>query len=341
MEFTAAQIAELIQGVVVGNPEEKINNVSKIEEGKPGTISFLANPKYERYLYSTASSVVIVNNSFEPSQKISSTLIKVPDAYVAIASLLNMYEQSQPTKSGIESPSFIDTSSKYGDFVYIGAFAYIGENVTIGNNVKIYPQVYIGDGVSIGDNTIIYAGVKIYKGCKIGCECIIHAGAVIGSDGFGFAPDETNNFKKIAQIGNVVVEDQVEIGANTTIDRATMGSTRIKKGAKIDNLIQLAHNVEVGNNTVIAAQTGIAGSSKIGNYCMIGGQVGIAGHLTIADNVKMAAQTGVSKNITQKGSVLMGSPAFEAMSFNKAYTIFRKLPDIYQQINRIEKELKK
>jgi UDP-3-O-[3-hydroxymyristoyl] glucosamine N-acyltransferase len=337
MEFTASQIAQLIQGEVIGNPDEKVTGVSKIEDGKAGTLTFLANLKYSKYLYSTSASVVIVNSTFEPEMPVSVTLIKVVDAYRAIAALLEMYEQSQPVKSGIENPSYIHTTAKLGDFVYVGAFAYIGENVRIGNNVKIYPQAYIGDDVTVDDGTIIYSGVKIYKQCKIGKNCILHAGAVIGSDGFGFAPDENNNFKKIAQIGNVVLEDNIEIGANTTIDRATMGSTIIRKGVKLDNLIQVAHNVEIGSNTVIAAQTGIAGSAKIGGNCMLGGQIGIAGHLSIADNTKAAAQSGISKTIEKEGMVLMGSPAFDAATYNKAYVIFRKLPDIYQQINRIEK----
>ena len=339
MEFTAKQIAELIHGEIIGNPDEIITGVSKIEEGKSGTLTFLANLKYAKYIYSTASSVVIVNSSFEPEKPVSATLIKVPDAYRAIAALLEMYEQSQPSKTGIEAPSYISESASYGEFVYIGAFAYIGENAKIGNNVKIYPQAYIGDNVVINDNTIIYSGVKIYKNCKIGNGCILHSGVVIGSDGFGFAPDENNDFKKIAQIGNVVLEDDVEIGANTTIDRATMGSTLVKRGTKLDNLIQIAHNVELGEHCVIAAQTGIAGSTKIGNNCMFGGQTGIAGHLSVTDNTKLAAQTGISKSITKAGSVLMGSPAMDVVRFNKAYVIFRKLPELYQTLLRLEKEL--
>jgi UDP-3-O-[3-hydroxymyristoyl] glucosamine N-acyltransferase len=339
MEFTAKQIAELIQGSVEGNPNEPVRGVSKIEEGKPGTLTFLANPKYNHYIYTTGASVVIVNNTFVAEQPLALTLIKVNDAYRAIAALLEMYEQSQPQKTGIEQPSYIHSSSKIGEFAYVGAFAYIGENVTIGNNVKIYPQAYIGDNVTIGDNTIVYAGVKIYKQCRVGNHCIIHAGAVIGSDGFGFAPDETGEYKKIAQVGNVVIEDHVEIGANTAIDRATMGSTFVRKGAKLDNLIQIAHNVEIGEHSVLAAQAGIAGSTKIGKYCMFGGQVGIAGHITIADEVKLAAQTGVGGAITKKGSIYMGSPAFDAALYNRAYVIFRKLPDIYKQLNAIEKKL--
>ncbi len=339
MEFTAKQIAELIQGTVDGNAEEPITGVSKIEEGKTGTLTFLANPKYTHYIYTTEASVVIVNNTFVPEQPIKATLIRVEDAYRSIASLLNMYEQMQPQKTGIEQPSFIDSTATVGEFAYIGAFAYIGENVKIGNNTKIYPQAYIGDNVTIGDNTIIYAGVKIYKHCKVGSNCVIHAGAVIGGDGFGFAPDENHQFQKIAQVGNVVIEDNVEIGSNTTIDRATMGSTIIHKGVKLDNLIQVGHNVEIGDNTVIAAQTGIAGSTKIGKYCMFGGQIGIAGHITIADEVKLAAQSGVGKSITQKGAVQMGAPSFDVVQYNKAYIVFRKLPEIYKQLTAIEKQL--
>lgn len=339
MRFTAKQIAELINGEVIGDEEAWIEGVSKIEEGKPGTLSFLANPKYTRYIYTTDSSVVIVNQSFVADEPLSCTLIRVADAYTAIATLLDLYEQMQPQKVGIENPSFISDSARIGEFAYVGAFAYIGENVIIGNNVKIYPQVYVGDNVLIGDNTILYPGVKVYKQCKIGADCILHAGAVIGSDGFGFAPDANNVYKKIAQVGNVVLENRVEVGANTTIDRATMGSTIVRRGVKLDNLIQVAHNVEIGENSVIAAQTGIAGTAKIGKNCMFGGQVGIAGHITIADGVKLAAQSGVGGSIRQDETILMGSPAFDVRQYNKAYVVFRKLPEIYQQINKLEKEL--
>ena len=303
------------------------------------SLTFLANPKYEHFIYTTQSSVVIVNKSFNPAKPLSATLIRVDDAYNALAKLLQIYEAMLPQKSGIEQPSFIDKSAKLGDEVYIGAFAYIGEKVTIGNNVRIYPQVYIGDGVSIADNSIIYAGAKIYKGCKIGANCIVHSGAIIGSDGFGFAPTEDGGFEKIPQIGIVVLEDNVEVGSNTTIDRATMGATIIGKGTKLDNLIQIAHNVEIGTNSVLAAQTGIAGSTKIGNRVMFGGQVGVAGHLKIADGVKLAAQTGVGKSITKEGSVQMGAPSFEAMQYNKAYVVFRKLPELKAKIDELEKQL--
>lgn len=338
MEFTAEQIASLIEGKIEGDPKALVRDVSKIEEGRPQTLSFLSNPKYEQYIYTTQASVVIVNDDFKPEQALSATLIRVPDAYRALAKLLQFYQEAQPKKTGIEQPSYIAKSATLGDFAYVGAFAYIGEGVKIGNNVQIYPQAYIGDGVSIGDNSIVYSGAKIYQGCKLGQKCVIHSGAVVGSDGFGFAPGEDGQFEKIPQIGIVVLEDQVEIGANTTIDRATMGATIIRRGTKLDNLIQVAHNVEIGENSVLAAQTGIAGSTKIGKQVMFGGQVGISGHLKIADGVKLAAQTGVSKSITKAGSVQMGSPAMDAMRYNKAYVFFRKLPELKTRIDELEKK---
>ncbi len=341
MKFTAGQIAELINGKVEGNAEAIVKNVSKIEEGKPETLTFLANPKYNQFIYSTKADVVIVNDSFVAESEINATLIRVPNAYEALAQLLEMYEQSVPKKTGIEQPSFVDPSAKVGDFPYIGAFAYIGENVVLGDNVRIYPQAYIGDNVKIGDNTTIYAGVKVYKNCVIGKDCTIHAGAVIGSDGFGFAPNSNNEYKKVAQIGNVILNDHVEIGANTTIDRATMGSTVIQKGVKLDNLIQIAHNVEVGENTVIAAQSGIAGSTKIGKDCMFGGQVGIAGHLSIANGTKTGAQTGVNKSIKTENTVQFGSPMMEIGKFNRSYVVFKQLPQLKAQIDQISKELNK
>jgi UDP-3-O-[3-hydroxymyristoyl] glucosamine N-acyltransferase len=340
MEFTADDIAEFLNGKVDGNGKVKVTNVSRIEEGKPGTLSFLANPKYEHYIYSTQSTIVLVNKDFEAEKEIEATLIRVDDAYQALAQLLEMYEQSKPQKTGIEEPSFVSKSSKLGEKIYIGAFAYIGSNVQIGNNVKIYPHSYVGDNVIIGDNTILNSGVKIYEGCKIGAECIFHSGVVIGGDGFGFAPSSANNYKKVPQIGNVVIEDYVEIGANTCIDRATMGSTIIRKGVKLDNLIQVAHNVEIGENTVIASQTGIAGSAKVGKSCMIGGQVGIVGHITIADEVKIAAQSGIGRTIKKEGTVLQGSPAFDFGPYQKSYVLFRNLPKMREQIIGMEKEIK-
>lgn len=340
MELSALQIAQLIEGTVEGNPEVKVHNVSKIEDGKPGTLTFFANAKYEKYVYSTEASVVIVNNDFVPQQRVGATLIRVVDSYQALAKLLELYEQMQPQKTGVEQPSFVHPSAKVGNFVYIGAFAYIGENVVVGENVKIYPQTYVGDGVIIGDNTILYPGVKIYKNCLIGSNCVLQAGVVLGSDGFGFAPDANNNYKKVAQIGNVVVEDNVEIGANTTIDRATMGSTIIRRGAKLDNLIQIAHNVEVGENTVIAAQTGVAGSAKLGSNCMFGGQVGVGGHISIASGSRFGAQTGVGKQISKAGT-FMGSPAMVAGEYQRAYVVFRKLPELKKQIDVLLLEINK
>ena len=338
MEFTAKAIAELLKGEVIGNPEIKVNNVSKIEEGIPGTLSFLANPKYEEYVYSSNASVIIVNRDFKPTKHTEATLIKVEDAYQAIAALLQLQESMKPAKVGIHGQSWIEKSVNHGKDLYVGAFAYIGENCILGDKVKIYPQVFIGDDVEIGNGTIIYPGAKIYHACKIGKNCIIHSGVVIGSDGFGFAPDSARDYKKIPQVGNVILEDNVEIGSNTTIDRATIGSTIIKKGVKLDNLIQVAHNVVIGENTVIASQTGIAGSTKIGKECMFGGQVGIVGHIEIADNVKVAAQAGINRNIPE-GSVLWGSPAFAYSDYIRSYVSFKKLPSLSSRIDALEKQL--
>lgn len=338
MEFKAKDIAALLKGVVEGDENITVSDVSKIEEGHPNTLAFLANPKYEHYLYTTKASVVLVNQDFNPSAPVSATLIRVASAYDAIAALLQIYENMRPKPTGIEQPSYIGGGTVTGEGLYVGAFAYIGKDVKIGNNVKIYPQAYIGDGVSVGDNTIIYSGVKIYHGCKIGNSCILHAGAVIGADGFGFAP-QGEIYQKVPQIGNVVLEDDVEIGANTCIDRATMGSTLIKKGVKLDNLIQLAHNVVIGENTVIAAQTGIAGTTKVGSNCVFGGQVGIVGHLNIGAGTQIAAQSGISQDIPEN-SVLRGSPAFDLPKYQKCYVVFRRLPELYGQIKDIEKEIK-
>ena len=339
MNFKASQIAEFLKGKIEGDPDAIVTDVSKIEEGKENTLTFLANPKYSKYIYETKASVVIVNDDFVAEKDLNVTLIRVPNAYQALATLLELYEKSIPEKKGIEQPSYISDSASLGESVYIGAFAYIGENVKLGNNVKIYPQSYIGDNVEIKDNSIIYAGARIYRGCKIGENCIIHSGAVIGSDGFGFAPDDTGEYKKIAQIGNVILEDNVEIGSNTTIDRATMGSTVIHKGAKLDNLIQIGHNVEVGSRTVMAAQTGVAGSTKIGKECMMGGQVGLAGHLTVPDRVKFGAQSGVPNSIKKEGETLLGTPAMNATDFAKSFIIFKKLPELYKKLNEVEKTL--
>lgn len=340
MEFTALQIAQVLGGTIEGNPDVAIRTYSKIEEGVPGALTFFANPKYEHFVYSTAATAILVNNDFTPSQEVKATLIRVPNAYEALAQLLNMYEQMQPKKVGIEQPSYISPKASVGEFAYVGAFAYIGDNAKIGKNVKIYPQAYIGDGVVIGDDTIVYAGVKIYKGCKIGHRCTLHAGCVIGADGFGFAPDANGEYQKISQIGNVEISDDVEIGANTCIDRATMGSTRIGKGTKLDNLIQIAHNVEIGESTVMAAMGGVAGSTKIGSHCMFGGQTGIAGHIQVADGTKCGAQTGISGNVKKPGQTLFGSPAIDVMTYNKAYAIFRHLPEMKRQLDELVKSQK-
>jgi UDP-3-O-[3-hydroxymyristoyl] glucosamine N-acyltransferase len=338
MEFTASTIAGFLKGEIEGNPEIKVNTIAKIEEGFEGALSFLANPAYEQYIYTTNSSVVLVNKTFIPSGKIKATLIKVDNAYESFASLLRLVEQSKPRKKGIHPSAVIESSAKIGDDVYIGAHSYIGENCVIGSGCSIYPNVYIGDNSKIGDNCILYAGVKVYHECVIGNKCVIHAGAVIGSDGFGFAPS-ADEYSKIPQLGNVILEDNVEIGANTAIDRATMGSTIIRKGVKLDNLIQIGHNVEIGENTVMAAHTGIAGSTKIGKNCMLGGQVGIAGHLKIAAGTKIGAQSGLINNIKEENTAIMGAPAFDFKQYMKSYVIFRKLPDVKTKLDTLEKDL--
>jgi UDP-3-O-[3-hydroxymyristoyl] glucosamine N-acyltransferase len=336
MEYTAKQISELLGGTVEGNPDEKVSTLSKIEEGTAGSLSFLANPKYEEHIYITNASVVIVNRDFVPAQKVKSTLVRVESAHAAFAKLLEVYNNIQRDKSGIEQPCYIHDTVQLGANIYVGAFAYVGKNVRAGNNVKIYPDVFIGDNVTIGNNTTLFAGVKIYSDCIIGSDCTIHSGTVIGADGFGFTPNSENQYQKVAQIGNVIIEDHVEIGAVTTIDRATLGSTIIRKGVKLDNLIQVAHNVEIGENTVIAAQTGIAGSTKIGRDCMIGGQVGIVGHITIADKVKIAAQSGIGSSITKEGEIVQGSPAFNISDYKRTYVLFRKLPEMEKRIQELE-----
>ncbi len=340
MEFTAQQIAELLNGVVEGNPDVVVSDLSKIEEGKPNTLSFLANPKYTEYIYETDASIVIVSKDFEAERPVKDTLtlIRVDNAYESFAQVLDAYNQQKDAISGIDPQSSIHESSKLGDNCYVGPFATIGENCTIGNNVKIHSSASIGDNVKIGDNTIVHAGVKIFDRSDIGANCIFHMNVVIGADGFGFAPNAANNYKKVAQIGNVIVEDNVEIGANTCIDRATLGSTIIRKGVKLDNLIQVAHNVEIGENTVIAAQTGIAGSAKIGKNCMIGGQVGIVGHIKIGDGVKIAAQSGIGNSI-EPGQMVQGSPAFGIGDYKRSYVGFRKLPELLEKIEALEKEL--
>ena len=338
MKFTASQIAGILEGDIVGNPEIEVSKLSKIEEGTEGSLTFLANPKYKSYIYTTKASITIVNRTFEAENPISTTLIKVDDAYKSFSKLLEYYNMVKLNKNGIEQPCFIATSSSYGKDIYIGAFSYIGENVRLGNNVKIFPNSYIGDNVTIGDNTVLFAGAKVYSDCIIGNHCVINSGAIIGADGFGFAPNENGEFTKVPQTGNVIIEDYVDIGAATTIDRATLGSTIIRKGVKLDNQIQIAHNVEIGKNTVIAAQTGIAGSTKIGENCMIGGQVGIVGHITIGNNVKIQAQSGIGRNI-KDNEVLQGSPAFSYGDFNKSYVYFKNLPKIVKEITDIDKKV--
>lgn len=340
MEFKAIDIARFLNGDVIGNEDIKVSSVSKIEEGKPGTLAFLANMKYENFIYSTEASVVLVNRTFVPREEIKATLIKVDDAYKAFASLLDLYTQAMAAvKTGVEQPSFIDPGSILGEQVYFGAFSYIGKNSKVGNNSKIYPQVYIGNNVTIGEDCIIYAGVKIYNDSVIGNRCILHSGVVIGSDGFGFAPLEDGTYKKIAQIGNAVLEDDVELGANTTIDCGTMGSTFIRKGAKIDNLVQVAHNCEVGENTVIAAQTGMAGTSKVGKNCKFGGQVGLAGHLTIGDNVFIGAQSGVAKSVNSNQTIF-GSPAIDIKDAIRAITVYKNLPKLRDEVIQLQRDVK-
>jgi UDP-3-O-[3-hydroxymyristoyl] glucosamine N-acyltransferase len=339
MEFTVATIAEFLKGEVEGNPDARINTVAKIEEGHEGALSFLSNPKYEHYIYTTKSSVVLVNKDFIPSQKINTTLIRVPDAYVAFAALLTLVEQSKPKKKGIHPTAVIESSAKVGTDVFIGAFVYIGENCSVGEGSMIFPHVSIGDSSIIGKNCTINAGVRIYHQCVLGNRCIIHSGTVIGSDGFGFAPQSEGEYKKIPQIGNVVIEDDVEIGANVAIDRATMGSTILRKGVKLDNLIQIAHNVEVGENTVMAAQGGIAGSTKVGKNCMTGGQVAINGHITVADGTKIGAQGGIAATVTEENTILQGTPAVPYRQFYRSSAIFNSLPDLKRKIDSLEREL--
>lgn len=336
MKFTAAQIAGILEGEVVGNPNAEVFKLSKIEEGTEGSLTFLANPKYVNYIYSTDATITIVNSTFEPESELKTTLIKVEDAYQSFSKLLEYYNQVKLMKSGIEQPSVISENVTYGENLYLGSFCYIGKNVVIGKNVKIYPNSFIGDNVTIGDDCIFFAGVRIYSESVIGNNCVIHSGTIIGSDGFGFAPQEDGTYNKVPQIGNVILEDNVEVGSCTTIDRATLGSTIIRKGVKLDNQIQIAHNVEIGENTVIAAQTGVAGSTKIGKSCMIGGQVGIAGHLTIGNNVRVQAQSGIGRNIPD-GETLQGSPSFNYSDWNKSYVHFRNLPKIVAEIEELKK----
>lgn len=339
MDFKATEIAAFLKGEIIGNGDVKVSNVSKIEEGKPGTLAFLANIKYENFIYKTEASVVLVNKSFIPKEEISATLIKVDDAYQAFASLLDLYVQAKASlKKGIEQPSYVAPTATLGNDAYVGAFTYIGEKSSIGDNTKIHPQVHIGNNVTIGENCILYAGVKIYDDCIIGNNCILHSGAVVGSDGFGFAPTKDGTYKKIHQIGNVIVEDDVEIGANTTIDCGTMDSTIIRKGVKLDNLIQIAHNCEIGENTVIASQSGISGSTKVGKNCMFGGQVGLAGHLSVGNNVSIGAQSGINKSI-KDGETYFGTPAIPIKDAMRSFLVYKNLPKLQKEVLQLQKEI--
>lgn len=336
MKFTATQIAGILEGEIEGNPEVEVSKLAKIEEGSPGSLTFLSNPKYTSFIYKTQASITIVNKDFKAEEHLDTTLIRVEDAYKAFSKLLEYYNQVKMNKTGIEQPVFIAESAAYGENLYMGAFSYLGENVQIGNNVKIYPNVYIGDNVTLGDNVVVFAGAKIYSESVIGNNCVIHSGAIVGADGFGFTPNEAGEYQKVPQTGNVIIEDHVDVGAGTTIDRATLGSTIIRRGVKLDNQIQIAHNVEIGQNTAIAAQSGIAGSTKIGKNCLIGGQVGIVGHITIGDNVRIQAQSGIGRNV-KDNEVLQGSPALNYGDYNKSYVHFKNLPKIIDRINHIEK----
>ncbi len=340
MEFTAAIIAGLLNGTVEGDPDTKLNTIARIEEGHAGALSFLSNPKYEPYLYTTGSSAVLVKKDFMPSKEVSAVLIRVDDPYQALARLLTIYdEQTRPVRKGIHPTAVIEESAVIGSGVYIGAHVYVAEKAVIGDGCSLYPNVYIGDGVTTGRNCTFHPGVKVYRNCIIGNDCIFHGGSVIGSDGFGFAPVSEANYMKIPQVGNVIIEDNVEIGSNTCIDRATVGSTIIRRGVKLDNLIQVGHNVEIGENTVIAAQTGLAGSTRIGKNCMFGGQVGFAGHLSIADGCKIGAQAGVMSTVSEENAVLLGSPAMESKQFLKNVIYIRKLPELSSKIDALAKSV--
>lgn len=338
MKFTAAQIAGILDGTVEGNENVEVNKLAKIEEGEKGSLTFLSNPKYTQYIYSTESSITIVDKDFVPEHSIKTTLVRVDNAYEAFSQLLEYYNKVKMDKKGIENPVFISESADYGENLYLGAFSYLGENVKIGKNVKIYSQVYVGDNVVIGDDTTIFAGAKIHSETIIGKSCVINDNVILGADGFGFRPDETGMYHKVPQTGNVILEDYVDIGPGTTIDRATLGSTVIKRGVKLDNQIMIAHNVIIGENTVIAAQTGVAGSTKIGKNCIIGGQVGIAGHISIGDNVRIQAQSGIGRNV-KDNETLQGSPALGYSEYNKSYVHFKNLSKIVDRLNILEKKL--
>ena len=339
MEFTAQQIADFLGGEIQGNPSIKVSDFSKIEEGKPGTLSFLSNPKYSQFIYDSQASIILVNKDFLPEREVQSTLILVEDAYQSLAKLLTMVDQTKPKKTGISSLAYISASAIVGENAYIAPFVYIGDNVTIGENVSLHPHCSVEEGAKLGKNVTLFSGVKIYYNCVIGNNCTLHSGSVIGSDGFGFAPSEDGSYKKIPQMGNVVLEDNIEIGANSVVDRATLGSTIIRQGVKIDNLVQIAHNVEVGMNTVIAAQTGISGSTKLGKQCILGGQVGIAGHLHIADGTSFGAQTGVPNNIKLPNHAFQGYPAIPVMTFHRASVVYKNLPELQKTVYALQKKI--
>ena len=339
MEFNAATIAGFLKGEIVGDPETKVNTIAKIEEGQPGALSFLANPKYEHYLYTTKSSIVLVNRSLVPTAKVGATIIRVENAYESFASLLQLVDQARPRKKGIHPAAVIEPTAIVGKDVYLGPFVYVGENCFIGDECSLYPNVYLGDNTRLGRKCTLNPGVKIYHDCVLGDNCVIHAGTVIGSDGFGFAPQSDSEFMKIPQIGNVIIEDNVEIGANVAIDRATMGSTIIRKGVKLDNLIQIGHNVEIGENTVMAGQTGVAGSAKVGKNCMIGGQVGIVGHLRIADGTKIGAQSGLPGDVKKENTTILGTPAIDHRDYLRSSVVFRNLPDLKTKVDELEKQV--
>ncbi len=340
MQFTAAQLSEILNGTIEGNPQAIVSRLSKIEESGPESLTFLANPKYENHLYATLASIVIVNQDLKLERPVSTTLIRVQDAYLAFSKLLDVYNTLNLNKTGIEEPSFIHPNAKFGKDVYIGAFAYIGQGVKLGNNVKIYPHCYIGDNVTIDDDTVIFSGVKIYHDCIIGKQVVVHSSTVIGSDGFGFAPQLDGSYTKVSQIGNVIIEDSVEIGSNVSIDRATMGSTILRKGVKLDNLIQIAHNVEIGQNTVVASQAGVSGSTKIGENSIIGGQAGIVGHITIAKGSKINAQSGIAKTIKEENEKWSGSPAVKFLDNYRSQAVLRRLPELEKRIEELEQILK-
>ena len=340
MKFTIDQIAAMLQGKVIGSGTDTISTIGKIEDAGKGAIAFLANPKYEKYIYTTQASAVLVRDDFEPEKPVGTTLIKVKDPYSGFTRLMEEYDKLMSyVKEGIEEPSFIAPDAETGERIYRGAFSYIGSKCKIGHNVKIYPHVYIGDNVSIGDNCILYSGVKIYHNTVMGNNCIVHSGTVVGSDGFGFAPQDDGTYKKIPQLGNVIIRDDVEIGANTVIDRATMGHTIIDKGVKLDNLVQIAHNVEIGANTVVASQTGISGSTKLGKNCVLAGQVGLVGHIEIADRVTLAAKTGLSKSVKEPGTIKFGYPAMDHKEYLKSHAVFRNLPELNRRVHELEKKV--